>query len=112
MSQGAGTLASCGGREGPPVALETPDSRRRGRERKGDRMEPIVLTDHARMRLGARRIPAVAVEMAFLFGREWHVKGATYFVIGRKEVEWYEHAGVDLGRFEGSTSSARKTKRW
>ncbi len=64
-------------------------------------MERIVLTDHARMRIDARRIPSVAVEMAFLFGRERHVKGATYFVIGRKEVERHRLIGVELGRFEG-----------
>ncbi len=64
-------------------------------------MGPIVLTDHARMRMDARRIPTVAVELAFLFGRERHVKGATYFVIGRKEVERHRGAGVELGRFEG-----------
>ncbi len=64
-------------------------------------MGPIVLTDHARMRMDARRIPTVAVELAFLFGRERHVKGATYFVIGRKEVERHRGAGVELERFEG-----------
>ena len=68
---------------------------------KAGRMGPIVVSDHARMRLDARRIPAAAVEMAFLFGRERHVKGATYFVIGRKEVERHRLIGVELGRFEG-----------
>lgn len=64
-------------------------------------MVPFVLTDHARMRLGARRIPVEAIEIALLFGRERYVKGATYYVIGRKEVERHKGTGVDLGRFEG-----------
>lgn len=64
-------------------------------------MGSIVLTDHARVRMDARRIPFAAIEMAFLFGRERHVKGATYFVIGRKEAERYQATGVELGRFEG-----------
>ena len=64
-------------------------------------MAQIVLTEHARMRLDARRIPATAVEMALLFGRERRLKGATYFAIGRREVEQFTGAGVDLNRYEG-----------
>jgi hypothetical protein len=64
-------------------------------------MEQAILTEHARMRLGARRIPEAAVDAAFLYGRERHMKGATYFVIGRKEVVRHRAAGVDLGEFEG-----------
>ncbi len=64
-------------------------------------MGRIVLTDHGRMRMDARRIPVAAVEMALLFGREVRVRGATHFAIGRKEVECHRRAGVELGRFEG-----------
>lgn len=64
-------------------------------------MGPIILTDHARMRINARRIPVAAIEMAFRFGRERHINGATYFVIGRKDVERHRRASVDLVRFEG-----------
>jgi hypothetical protein len=61
----------------------------------------ILLTKHAQERLHARRIPAVAVEMALLFGRESRVRGATLFAIGRREVEWFGERGVDLKGYEG-----------
>ena len=48
-------------------------------EGEGDGMGQLVLTEHARMRLGARRIPTTAVEMTLLFGRENHVRGATLY---------------------------------
>ena len=64
-------------------------------------MAQIVLTEHARMRLDARRIPATAVEMALLFGRERRLNGATFFAIGRREVERFTGTGVDLRRYEG-----------
>jgi len=64
-------------------------------------MEQIVLTKHARMRLDARRIPVTAVEMALLFGRERRLNGATFFAIGRREVERSTETGVDLRRYEG-----------
>jgi len=64
-------------------------------------MERIVLTEHAQMRLDARRIPATAVEMALLFGRERRLNGATFFAIGRREVERFTGTGVDLRRYEG-----------
>ena len=67
----------------------------------GDGMGQLVLTEHARMRLGARRIPTTAVEMALLFGRERHVRGATLFAIGRREVKRLVETGVDLKAYEG-----------
>ncbi len=51
--------------------------------------------------MNARRIPAAAVEMALLFGRESHVRGATLYAIGRREVERLGETGVDLRRYEG-----------
>jgi hypothetical protein len=64
-------------------------------------MEKITLTEHARIRMTARRIPAVAVEMALLYGREKHVKGATFYAIGRREVERFRDTDVDLSEYEG-----------
>ena len=64
-------------------------------------MAQIDLPEHARMRLDARRIPATAVEMALLFGRERRLNGETFFAIGRREVERFTGAGVDLKRYEG-----------
>ncbi|GAB4244287.1 MAG: hypothetical protein OHK0028_22610 [Deltaproteobacteria bacterium] len=64
-------------------------------------MERITLTEHARVRLNSRRIPAEAVEMALLFGREVHAKGATFYAIGRREVDRFEESGIDLKGYEG-----------
>jgi len=61
----------------------------------------LLLTEHARIRMNARRIPTTAVEMALLFGREKHVRGATFYAIGRREVNWFGLNGVDLRRYEG-----------
>ena len=64
-------------------------------------MEQITLTEHARLRLTSRRIPTAAVEMAFLFGREKYIRGATLYAIGRREVERFGKCGVDLKGYEG-----------
>ena len=59
-------------------------------------MEQITLTDHARNRLTSRRIPTEAVEMALLFGREKHVRGATLYAIGRREVDLKGYEGIQV----------------
>ena len=64
-------------------------------------MEQITLTEHARNRLTSRRIPTAAVEMAILFGREKHVRGATLYAIGRREVERFGKREVGLKGYEG-----------
>ena len=64
-------------------------------------MAQLLLTEHGRIRMDARRIGTTPVEMALLFGREKHVRGATFFAIGRREVNWFGLNGVDLRRFEG-----------
>ena len=64
-------------------------------------MAQLLLTEHARNRMDARRIRTTAVEMALLFGREKHVRGATFFAIGRREVKRFGLTGVDLRGYEG-----------
>ena len=64
-------------------------------------MAQLLLTEHARIRMDARRIGTTAVEMALLFGREKHVRGATFYAIGRREVKWFGLNGVDLRGYEG-----------
>ena len=64
-------------------------------------MAQLLLTEHARIRMNARRIPTTAVEMALLFGREKHVRGATFYAIGRREVNWFGLNGIDLRGYEG-----------
>ena len=64
-------------------------------------MAQLLLTEHARIRMNARRIGTTAVEMALLFGREKYVRGATLYAIGRREVERFGKCGVDLKGYEG-----------
>jgi len=65
------------------------------------KLSAIAFTDHARQRMTGRRINQSDVENALLFGREVHTRGASIFVIGRKEVTKYLPKGVDLRHQEG-----------
>lgn len=71
------------------------------RHTKFDQMSSVIITDHARQRMTGRRINNDDVKNALLFGREVHTRGASIFVIGRKEVTRYMEKGVDLRRQEG-----------
>lgn len=64
-------------------------------------LSSIAFTDHALQRMTGRRINNEDVENVMLFGREVHTRGASIFVIGRKEVTQYLVKGVDLRRQEG-----------
>jgi hypothetical protein len=66
-----------------------------------DRRSGLRLTQHASVRLHGRRFNRDCVEMALGFGREIHVKGITFFVVGRKEVLAAREAGFDLSKAEG-----------
>lgn len=61
----------------------------------------LRLTQHASVRLHSRRFSRDRVEMALGFGREIHVKGITFFVVGRKEVLAAREAGFDISKAEG-----------
>ena len=80
------------------IFLSPPET---GGRREEDAMGQVTLTEHAKIRMDSRRIPTEAVDMALLYGREIHVKGATFYAIGRREVERSLQAGVDLKGFEG-----------
>lgn len=64
-------------------------------------LSAIAFTNHARQRMTGRRINQTDVENVLHFGREVHTRGASIFVIGRKEVTKYLATGVDLRRQEG-----------
>jgi hypothetical protein len=81
--------------------LPPSDRPRQSRGKQEGDVAQLLLTEHARIRMDARRIGTTAVEMALLFGREKHVRGATFFAIGRREVNWFGLNGVDLRRYEG-----------
>lgn len=59
------------------------------------------LTRHARARMMARRLSAAAIDAALQFGRAVYVRGARVHAIGRKEVNRYLRAGIDLSPYEG-----------
>ncbi len=59
------------------------------------------LTDHAGLRMQQRHIPPHLLEMVLEYGRTIHARGATYKVVGRKEVEHFLRKGVDLRDAEG-----------
>lgn len=71
---------------GPAVVLEV------------DRMN---LTTHARARLFARRLNSGALDLVVSFGREIHARGATIYVVGRKEIHAGRQFAIDLSELEG-----------
>ena len=62
---------------------------------------PVPMTDHARRRQDARRLPDEAIDATVAWGREIHTRGAHIFVVGRREVGRASEAGVDLSKWEG-----------
>lgn len=60
----------------------------------------IRLTHHASLRLHSRRFNQERIEMTLAFGREVHVKGITFYVVGRKEVLAAREAGLDISEAE------------
>jgi len=85
--------------EVPVATIGSPLAAPGGKRR--EEMAQLLLTEHARIRMIARKIPTTAVEMALLFGREKHIRGATFYAVGRREVNWFGLNGVNLRRFEG-----------
>ena len=59
------------------------------------------LTGHATKRLFGRRLTPAALDLVVVFGRELHVRGATIYVVGRKEVLAGGEFDVDLTVVEG-----------
>jgi hypothetical protein len=59
------------------------------------------LTRHAWERMSGRRLSPTAIRLVLLYGRAAHVRGATIYVIGRKEVERYGREGIALESLEG-----------
>lgn len=55
------------------------------------------LTDHAQMRMGQRGISEKIVALVLLHGRTVHARGATYRVIGHKEVSRCALRGISVG---------------
>jgi hypothetical protein len=61
----------------------------------------LDLTEHARQRMDARRLPEPAVKAVMTYGRLARVRGAEVYAIGRKEVQQYRKLGIDLKDLDG-----------
>lgn len=59
------------------------------------------LTRHAWERMGCRGLSPDKVRRVVNYGRVAHVRGATIYAVGRKEVERFALDGVDLHDVEG-----------
>jgi hypothetical protein len=59
------------------------------------------LTRHAWERMGGRGVSPDAIGMVLNYGRAAHTRGATIYVVGRKEVRRYRQDGIDLAALEG-----------
>ena len=59
------------------------------------------LSQHAWKRMCSRGISSHSVQRVIHYGRVAHVRGATIYAVGRKEVERHKRNGVDLSKVEG-----------
>jgi hypothetical protein len=59
------------------------------------------LTRHARERMSGRGLTAAAIRLVLKFGRAAHTRGATIYVVGRKEADRYRQDGIELSSVEG-----------
>ncbi len=69
------------------------------RKVKGDVNAPM--TSHALKRMNSRGISQDAVLATLIYGRTIHGRGAVICVIGRKEVEQFSGAEINLSDYEG-----------
>jgi hypothetical protein len=59
------------------------------------------LTSHARERMAERRIPESSIRRTLQCGRVLGRAGTLLYVVGREEIEWYRHQGMDLSKCDG-----------
>lgn len=59
------------------------------------------LTRHACERMSGRGLSPSAVRLALNYGRAAHIRGATIYAVGRKEVERFRQDGIELSLVEG-----------
>lgn len=61
----------------------------------------LQLTQHASLRSQQRSIPLPTIDLVTTYGRKIHARGATFMVVGRKEVDRYKGMGIDLSKAQG-----------
>lgn len=63
--------------------------------------DDFQLSHHAWQRMGARGVSSSAINKVLTFGRVVHTRGATIYVIGRKEIKRYMGQGENLDNLQG-----------
>ena len=53
------------------------------------------------LRSQQRCISRPTIDLVTTYGREIHTRGATFMVVGRKEVDKYKALGIDLSKAQG-----------
>ena len=66
-----------------------------------DCINSFPVTAHAVMRMSQRHITEQAMQAALVYGRKFHIRGATVYAVGRKEIEHYKIEDVDLAEYDG-----------
>lgn len=61
----------------------------------------LQLTRHASLRSQQRSISLPTIDLVTTYGRKIHARGATFMVVGRKEVDRYKGMGIDLSKAQG-----------
>lgn len=61
----------------------------------------LLLTQHASLRSQQRNISLPTIDLVTTYGRKIHTRGATFMVVGRKEVDKYKGMGIDLSKAQG-----------
>lgn len=61
----------------------------------------LSITSHALTRMKQRGVSEHIVKLVLAFGRKLHIKGAVYYVIGRKEIKKYAEREPLLKTLEG-----------
>lgn len=59
-----------------------------------------ALTRHVQVRMRQRALSLRVIRAVLAFGREVHVRGATIYAVGHKEVEQFGREGIDLSAAE------------
>lgn len=59
------------------------------------------LTQHAWKRMCGRGLSPAAIRLVLNYGRTAHIRSATIYAVGRKEVERYRQNGIELSPVEG-----------
>lgn len=66
-----------------------------------DLQSDYSLTRHAWERMTGRGLSPTAIRQVLSYGRAAHVRGATIYAVGRKEVERFQREGIELSSVEG-----------